>query len=336
MSSNNTLRKVTLGPDWIDLSYGEPHIIMKCLYRQLNKFGSPFKMPEINSMLNWTYQPANGNIEFVKFLEKKYDAKVVVCNGAKQALAASLHALSKTGVNEIHYYAPYYPSNPPLTADAGISRIEDPTIANAQILTSPNNPDGINFTNDELLSLSKDKYTIHDGAYYTPIYLPQGQSPIKVGDIQLFSMSKMYGLSGLRIGYAVCHNKRLYQDVVDYVELATAGVSIASQEIAFSIEKYFLDHPDCLEAFHQEARQSLLDSREVLKELDPDVLTVLPSESNSMFAWCRIGPKLDYKSAKVYILEGTLFGQPGMMRINIAYPPEVIREAVRRLNSHKI
>jgi bifunctional pyridoxal-dependent enzyme with beta-cystathionase and maltose regulon repressor activities len=55
-----------------------------------------------------------------------------------------------------------------------------------------------------------------------------------------------------------------------------------------------------------------------------------------MFGWFKRGPKLDNKTAKVHILDGSLFGAPGMMRMNIAHPPEVIREAVERLNKHKI
>jgi bifunctional pyridoxal-dependent enzyme with beta-cystathionase and maltose regulon repressor activities len=55
-----------------------------------------------------------------------------------------------------------------------------------------------------------------------------------------------------------------------------------------------------------------------------------------MFGWFEVGPALNAEAAKVYILPGELFGQPGMMRMNIAHPPEVIREAVDRLNKHKI
>ena len=332
---SNKLKKVILGPDWIDLSYGEPELVMSTVFKQLNRAGSSFKMPDLYRLPKWTYQPAVGNPEFVKLLENKYNAKVVVCNGAKQALTASLHAFTKVGVSEIYFSSPHYPPSPAILRNVNINRSYEPN-ADAILLTSPNNPDGANLTNDELLALSKDRYAIHDGAYYTPTYLPEGQTPIKVGDIQIFSMSKMYGLSGLRIGYAVCHNERFYENVIDYVELATAGVSIASQEIALSIEKFFLEHPARLDEFQTEVRASLKENREILKGIDPDVLEILPCDSNSMFAWAKIGPALDYKAAKVYILEGTLFGQPGMMRINIAYQPEVLREAVKRLNSHKI
>ena len=176
---------------------------------------------------------------------------------------------------------------------------------------------------------------IHDAAYYTQAYLPDGQDPIAVGDVQIFSFSKTYGISGLRIGYAVCYTEQYYKDIVDFMETTTAGVSTASQAIAMEIEKYFLDNPMAMYSFYEKARLALTRSRLVLRELDPEVLQISDVESNSMFAWLKIGPKLDNKAAKVHILPGELFGKPGYMRMNIAQPVEIISSAVRRLNEHK-
>jgi bifunctional pyridoxal-dependent enzyme with beta-cystathionase and maltose regulon repressor activities len=55
-----------------------------------------------------------------------------------------------------------------------------------------------------------------------------------------------------------------------------------------------------------------------------------------MFAWCRVGPKLNNKAAKVHMFPGDIFGKPGYMRLNIAHPPHVVAEAIRRLNETKI
>ena len=65
------------------------------------------------------------------------------------------------------------------------------------------------------------------------------------------------------------------------------------------------------------------------------VLELVSTDANSMFGWFKAGPKLDNVKAKVHILPGELFGQPGMMRMNIAQDPEVIREAVTRLNNNR-
>lgn len=335
MSNDAKLQKVLLGPDWIDLSFGEPKVVMEALFRQLNRMGSEFKMPTMYDLPKWEYQPAAGKPDLVSILEKKYDAKVVVTNGAKQALAAAAFSFRKSGCNTIYYGHPYYPANPSITESIGLSW-SDKGSAHCNLITSPNNPDGGNLSSLELINWRYKGPMIHDAAYYTEIYLPEDQIPLPLGDIQVFSMSKMYGLSGLRIGYAVCHNEKYYKDMVTYVETTTAGVSTASQDIARNIEQYFIDHPEYYREFVKEARDAIALARKELDRIDPDVLRLVPCQSNSMFGWFEAGPALDNKSAKVHILPGEIFGMPGMMRMNIAHPPEVIREAVDRLNKHKI
>lgn len=335
MMDDAKLQKVILGPDWIDLSFGEPAVVMTALYRQLNRFGDPFKMPNLHDITSWTYQPAAGKPDLVAILEEKYGERVVVCNGAKQALAAAMYSFRRHGASTIYYDRPYYPANPSLAESVGLTW-SDAVHADSFLITSPNNPDGRNYSNVELLGFRHSGPMIHDAAYYTDIYLPDGQMPIPLGHIQVYSMSKMYGLSGLRIGYAVCHSEKYYKEMVNYMEMTTAGVSTASQDIARNIEIIFRDHPEYYDAFVQEARATIALSRKELERLDPDVLQLVPTVSNSMFGWFVTGPALNHKEAKVHILPGELFGQPGMMRMNIAHPPTVIREAVERLNKHKI
>jgi len=335
VSNDAKLQKLLLGPDWIDLSFGEPKVVMSALFRQLNRFGDPFKMPTIHDLPKWEYQPAAGKPDLVKILEEKYDAKIVVCNGAKQALASAMYSFKRHGASTIFYDKPYYPANPSLAESVGLVW-SDQGSSDSFLITSPNNPDGRNCSNLDLIEWRYRGPMIHDAAYYTDIYLPDDQLTIPLGDIQVFSMSKMYGLSGLRIGYAVAHNEKYYADMVNYIEMTTAGVSAASQDIARNIELIFKENPSYYKEFVKEARASIALARKELERLDPDVLEMVPCKSNSMFGWFKAGPALDAKAAKVYILPGELFGQPGYMRMNIAHPPEVIREAVDRLNKHKI
>ncbi len=336
MIDDAKLQKVLLGPDWIDLSFGEPKVVMDALFRQLNRFGDPFKMPTLYDLPKWEYQPAAGKPDLVKILEEKYGEKVVVTNGAKQALGAALYAFRKSGCNALYYGRPYYPANPSIADSVGFTGCHKESDSDCALLTSPNNPDGGWIKTVDIISSRQQKPTIHDAAYYTDIYIPDGEIALPLGSIQVFSMSKMYGLSGLRIGYAVFHNDKYYQDAVNYMEMTTAGVSTASQDIARNIELFFRDNPSYYKEFCREARASIALARKELEKLDPDVLELVPCQTNSMFGWFKKGPALDNKAAKVHILDGALFGQPGMMRMNIAHPPEVIRDAVERLNKHKI
>jgi aspartate/methionine/tyrosine aminotransferase len=332
MNNDAKLQKVTLGPDWIDLSFGEPKVVTEALMRQLNRFGDPFKMPVLFDLLKWEYQPAAGSPDLVAILEEKYGARVVVTNGAKQALDGAFTAFKNHGYTRMCWSSPFYPANPGLAQSAGLTWASR-SDADGLLLTSPNNPDGANISNASLLAYACDTPVIHDAAYYTEIYMPDGELPIPLGKIQIYSASKMYGLSGLRIGYAVIHDETFYQDVVNFIEERTAGVSTASQDIIRSIELMFKQHPSYYKAFMKEARAAIALSRKELNRLDPRVLELMPCNSNSMFGWFKAGPALDAEAAKVYILSGELFGAPGMMRMNIAHKPEVIRQAVDRLNA---
>lgn len=334
MMSDVKLQKIILGPDWIDLSFGEPVVVTEALYRNLNRMGDPMKMPSFHELRDWTYQPAAGKQDLVSILEDKYGSKVVVANGAKQALGAALYAFKSEGYSNIWYDVPFYPANPSLIESVGLTRSELRE-ASSLLITSPNNPDGLNYSNYEIEAFARSLPTIHDAAYYSPIYLPEGQEIKHLGNIQIFSASKMYGLSGLRIGYAVCHDERFYKHMVNYIESTTAGVSTVSQDIVRNIEILFKQNPTWYEQFTASARSGIKDSRNELLNLDPEVLEVIEPQSNSMFAWCKVGSKLDNQSAKVHMLPGEIFGKPGFMRLNIALPKEKIREAVSRLNASK-
>ncbi len=335
MNSDAKLQKLSLGPDWIDLSFGEPKVVMEALFRQLNRMGTPLPMPSLYDIPKWEYQPAAGKPDLVKILENKHGKRVVIGNGGKHALAAALYAFKKSDNKRCYFPKPFYPANPSLINSVGLIECHDVAGADCALLTSPNNPDGRWTEEQDILASQTNMPTIHDAAYYSEIYMPEGERPIALGHIQVFSTSKMYGLSGLRMGYAVAHDDKYYRDMVDYIEMTTAGVSTATQDIVRNIELWFREKPEYKAEFQREARAAIKAARAELNTLDPEVLILEPCTSNSMFAWCKIGPRLDFNKAKVYILDGTMFGKPGYMRMNIAHPPEVIREAVSRLNANK-
>jgi aspartate/methionine/tyrosine aminotransferase len=134
VSDDVKLQKVILGPDWIDLSFGEPKIVTNALFRQINRFGDPFKMPTIYDLPKWEYQPAAGKPDLVQILEEKYGERVVVCNGAKQALAAALYAFKQSGCSRLFYGRPYYPANPSIASSIGISTCDS---EHESVISSP-------------------------------------------------------------------------------------------------------------------------------------------------------------------------------------------------------
>jgi len=337
MNNEMRLARVDMGPGWIDLGYGEPVVIQKILHQILDRV--PIALPTGKDLLNSQYQPPKGMQRLVDFLEKKYGAKVVVTNGAKQGIAAVMYALKKMGHNACTMHRPYWTSTPNLIQTQGldVKFLDEPNSATgALLLTAPNNPDGMDFSQAQLKQMTEDAKAngvklIHDAAYYSMIY-SMDVPAIPVGDVQIYSFAKMYGLSGLRIGYVVCRDESFVQYVTEFVEKSCSGVSTASQEMALTIETHFANNPKEYELFVTLCRGAIAESASMMNALDPEVLEVQWPKCNSMFGWAKVGPKFDAKAAKVNMIDGDLFGKPGYVRFNLAVDSDLIKTAVDRLN----
>lgn len=336
--SDILLAKPILPPGFIDVSVGEPHIVRDHL---INTFSlSPYELPNINNM--YEYPPPNGYKPLVKLLEDKYKAPVVITNGAKQALGATFYALNKMGKQFIGMRKPFWALIPPLVQMHGAVSVPTLKSADSYLLLVPNNPDGFSSTPADLKCLEdkckeEDKPLIHDAAYYTHIYLPGNRPLIPIGDVQIYSISKMLGLSGLRLGYVVCPNKDFYKLIVQYMEAMTVGVSVVSQIFLYDLLSRMNSYPTLTERFEGLSANSLAESKKIIQKVDPEILEV-NSEIEStpgMFGWFKVGPKADFQKAKVNFIDGALFGVPGMVRMNLAFNADKMEEIVSRLNSIK-
>ena len=69
------------------------------------------------------YPYPQGYKPLVELLEFKHQAKVVITNGAKQALGAVFYALKKMGMCYCQEKSPYWALIPPLAAMHGIEMI---------------------------------------------------------------------------------------------------------------------------------------------------------------------------------------------------------------------
>ncbi len=69
--------------------------------------------------------------------------------------------------------------------------------------------------------------------------------------------------------------------------------------------------------------------------IDPEVLVVPNNfhETPGMFGWFKVGPKADFVKSKINVIDGSLFGRVGMVRMNLAFSTEQVAEIVKRLNS---
>lgn len=338
---NLLLAKPNLPPDFIDCSVGEPHLVRDNLIKifQLEeelKIGH-LKKDELIYPAPTGYQP------LVKHLEDKHGAPVIITNGAKQALGAVFYALGRLGYSVVGMRNPHWCLIPPLATMHKLETVlgePDATNGIPYLLLAPNNPDGQCPSPEQLKKISKEYKDnnlplIHDGAYYTHIYLPETHTLPVAGDVQIYSISKMLGLSGLRLGYVVCHNLEYYKLIQEYMEAMTVGVSISSQTWLYDLlDRRMRSFPTLVQKFEGICSMELERNKKLCSKIDPDVLEVPPNyhDNPGMFGWFKVGPKADFQKARINLIDGTLFGVPGYVRMNLAFDAQKMQEIIARLN----
>jgi aspartate/methionine/tyrosine aminotransferase len=339
MTHDPLIRK-TLAPDVIDLCVGEAHLIRKALVETF-----PLELFTLRDVdVHCDYQQPEGYPPLVELLEARHGAPVVITSGAKQGLAACFYAAKCMGVTGVTMRAPYWSQMPAAVEIMGLTPVfdDEPERGCAHLLVSPNNPDGY-ITSPEHARLMRSRCAafgvplIHDAAYHTPTYTNDAvrTDPLpELSDTSVWSAAKMYGLSGLRVGWVACKDPAFKQHVCEYVEATTVGVSLLSQKVIHHIITYDARASQARERFHQRARNLLANARATVAGIDPGVLdTSGVTQSNGMFGWFKVGPKFDADRARIHVAPGVAFGYPDRVRLNIAVEPELLREAVKRLNA---
>jgi aspartate/methionine/tyrosine aminotransferase len=332
--SDLLLAKPKLPEGFIDVSVGEPYLIRDEL---LSTFNIQHDLKEFHlSDDDMGYPNPTGYQPLVEFLEVKHGAPVIVTNGAKQALGAVFYALSRLGKKTIGMRNPYWALIPPLAEMHGLESVYD-RLGDAYLHLAPNNPDGFIGNIPQLEATCKEYNVplIHDGAYYTHLYIERNIHLGPVGDVQIFSISKMLGLSGLRLGYAVCYNAEFYKLMQAYVEAMTVGVSIYSQMFLHHVlSEKMAKRPELVKEFEDNCRNQLRKNKDLCLNIDPEVLQVPKDVMDiaGMFGWFKVGPKADFHKAKLNFIDGKLFGMPGYVRMNLAFAEDKMKEIVKRLN----
>ncbi|RLN31071.1 hypothetical protein C2845_PM05G13660 [Panicum miliaceum] len=152
---------------------------------------------------------------------------LVVGTGATQLYQAAMYALSSPARGDkpvpVVSPAPYYSTDLQLSgfyrwAGDANTFAGDECI---ELVCSPNNPDG---AVREAVTGGK---AIHDLVYYWPQYTPiAGRA---AHDIMLFTVSKITGHAGTRLGWALVKDREVARKMVYFVDRSTIGVSKESQ-----------------------------------------------------------------------------------------------------------
>lgn len=339
--SDILLAKPELPEGWLDFTVGEAVVVRNAV---LKHFNLSLSQPAIESLLD--YPAPNGNKELIKLLEDKYQVPVIITNGCKQALGASFYLLNKLGYKSIGMRLPYWALIPPLVKAHGLKSVFlDSTLPedyyeavsyDSYLDLSPNNPDGWTTSSDMMKKMEEFHKEegiplIHDAAYYSHSYLPSSHELVKYGDLQLYSVSKMYGLSGLRLGYIVCNNTSYYKTLCEYTEMMTVGVSTASQQL---FAQLLWQEKSLGNAYELEAYNNLLEAKRLFKTISSEIIEVPDNFENTpgMFAWVKVKNRAAFNKAQINVIDGDPFGVPGYIRMNLGVPLSMLQEAVDRLN----
>ena len=218
--------------------------------------------------------------------------RIVLGNGAADLLHSAALALLSEG-DELVMQWPSYPLYPLLAAHAGATPvpIEGSDISTALtdrtrvlILCNPNDPTGSYYSSEELRSLLSslpdEVYVLLDEALIQFQNLEEVDACLRLVDdferlLVVRTFSKIYGLSGLRAGYAVGSDARL---------LAASAPVLGVNALTQAAVEHALRNGD---AEVERRRHSVAREREVLteqlRELGVDV-----TDSQANFLWIRV------------------------------------------------
>lgn len=317
------------------------------------------------------YSPSSGTPELkaavaqytlANYGQKAGPENIVVSAGAKQALFNFLLAAVQEG-DEVVFPAPYWVSYPEMVKLAGGTPVvvrpqksklqvtfEEMACAvtektKAILLNSPNNPSGLIFDADFIsrvvrLAEEKNIFLLMDDIYHKLVFdgrtCPNPYDYAKNAQNLVIAngVSKLYGLTGLRIGWAVSANKPLIAAMGRMQAQSTSCNSDLSETAAAAALNGDQGCIDELRSLLQHNRDVLLNE---LAQI-PHIAVQKPQGTFYSFGdFSYYNP--DSQALAQYLLEkalvavvpGAAFGLEGHLRISFCADEESIVQGVRRI-----
>lgn len=319
------------------------------------------------------YTPADGIASLkkavVRYTEENYDKlvtpeNIIITSGAKQAIFNILFSILNPQ-DEVILLAPYWVSYPEMvkmaygvpvtvaprdgTFHPSLADIEEVVSARTKaiVVNSPNNPSGLLFSEEFIAAIvdfceRKNIYVIMDDIYHKLVfdgkraptsykYTHKDLESSKI--VTVNGVSKLYGMTGFRIGWAVAPRKMV--DVMGNVQSQmTAGPSVVVQAAAEGALTG-------LQSLVESLRLSIENNRNViLNELHafPGVKTARPEGTfyclPDFRAYSNDSVKLSQlllKRAMVVTVPGKEFGMEGHLRLSYAGSVKDCTEGIARI-----
>ncbi len=361
------------GIDVISLSLGEPD------------FKTPKHIQEgakqaIDDGKYFAYPPVNGYLDLREAISEKFKKEnnldygpnqIVVSNGAKQSIANVMFALLNPG-DEVVVFSPYWVSytaliqlaeGVPVFVDGGIDNDFKATAeqlkaaitpkTKAIIFSSPCNPTGSVFTEEELTAISKvvldheDLYVISDEIYehinFTGAHCSIGSLPgMQSRTVTVNGFAKGFAMTGWRVGYIGAPQWLAKGANKMQGQITSANSSIAQRAALTALTSDLGPTKEMAVAYKQ--RRSLVHG--LLNDM-PGVKTNMPEGAFYFFpdVSSYFGKQFNEKvianatdlcmyileNAHVSLVTGEAFGSPNSVRISYAASEENLKEAMRRI-----
>jgi aspartate aminotransferase len=305
----------------------------------------------------------------IRYMEEQYERvvspdHVIASNGAKQSIMVALYTLLEPK-DEVIFPAPYWVSYPEMVKLAGGVPVpilpEDgtfhPTVkeiaeavgayTKAIIINSPNNPSGVMYSEEFIAGIvelceKKKLYLIMDDTYNRLVF--DGRSPTNCYRyardhtessrlIVVNCISKMYAMTGFRIGWAVA-NQEVAEAMTNIQSQQTSGPSVPAQWAAVGALNGVQSSINSLRRTLENNRNVLvkhLQAFEGVQVTKPDgTFYTFPDFSTYMRDSNKLANLL-LEKVRVVVVPGKEFGMEGRLRISFCGTIKEITEGIERI-----
>lgn len=294
--------------------------------------------------------------------------EILVSNGAKHSLFNVFQALINEG-DEVIIPSPYWVTYPELvTFSGGKSVIVQTTQANnfkitpkqlrealtpktkIFVLNTPSNPTGMVYTQEELQSLAEvlkdtDVWVVSDEMYEKLVYGVKFFSAAAVNEdmlqrtITINGLSKSVAMTGWRIGYLACKDKKLVKLMDNLQSQCTSNINSITQKAAIVALKGEAnnDVEDMRKAFEERMRFACdaINNIQNLSVCEPQGafylfvnISTLPRYGADSMGFCQAL----LKEQGVALVPGVAFGMEGFVRLSFACSLEQLKEGIARIS----
>lgn len=319
------------------------------------------------------YTPAEGTpamkAAIIRYTDEWYGRKVapenvIASGGAKQAIVVALMAILNPQ-DEVIYPAPYWVSYPEMVKLCGAvpvsalpedgsfqPRIEDieqrvGSYTKAVIINSPNNPSGAVYSEEfihdvvqycekkDLWLIMDDIYhrLIFDGAQWTNPYEHATDFSDNSKLILINGVSKLYAMTGFRIGWAVA-NRRLIRAMVNIQSHQTSGPSVLLQNAAIAAMNGTQSGVRQLQKFLQNGRDLMiaqLRGFDGVNIVEPDGTFYCFADFSSYDRDSRQLAEFLLEKVSVVTVPGVEFGMEGYLRLSYCGAVKDIKAGIERM-----